>query len=194
MSAAEAIRRVRIAAPSSEAGVTILTRAYAGLIRTRAEAMVFGDRGETDFEIPRRFWWAKGYAAIEQNWDTGDFATAAIPGGADRVQAFGVRFHRAGLEKMIPGAFNETPTPVTNDSPKESGGRPMSALWPEWVAELVAHIHETGFPAGEGHQGAEELITRIGDGLALRGLEGPSRSTVQETVKAVLRRVRNAGN
>ncbi len=75
-----------------------------------------------------------------------------------------------------------------------SGGRPMSALWPSWVAELATLLHEEGVPAGAGSKGADELIAKVSDRLAEQGLEGPSRSTVQDTARAVLSRLRKAGN
>ena len=194
VSAAETMRIFRSVKMSPDAAVTILTRAHAGMIRTRANLMIIGGRSETDFELPKVFWWAKGHAAIKQNWEVGDFSTRATPQNDQWVQAFGVRFHRAGLEEMLPGAFAIEPSRIAEAAPKESGGRPLSALWPEWVAELVAEINDKGFPAGLGTKGAEELINRVADGLAARGLDGPSRSTVQETINAVLRRHRSAGN
>jgi hypothetical protein len=194
VSAADTIRIVRTVTMSPSSEVTILTRAFAGLIRTRAALLTMGDRSETDFEIPTVFWWAKGYAAIQQNWQVGDFATTSGSRGGPSVQAYGVRFHRAGLEEMLPGAFG-IPASKTADPPKkESAGRPMSPLWRDWIAELVADVHDNGFPAGSGGKGTDELIRRVADGLAERGLEGPSRSTVQETIGAVLRRGRPAGN
>ncbi len=69
----------------------------------------------------------------------------------------------------------------------------MSALWPEWVAELASLIHEEGIPEGSGARGTDELISSVADRLVARGLEAPARTTVQETAKAVLRRLRNAG-
>jgi hypothetical protein len=110
------------------------------------------------------------------------------------VRAYGVRFHRAGLEDMLPGAFATTASKTADPPTKESAGRPMSPLWRDWIAELVAEVYENGFPAGSGGKGADELIRRVADGLAERGLEGPSRSTVQQTIGAVLRRGRPAGN
>ncbi len=163
------------------------------MIRARAAFVTMGNKSEADFELPKVFWWAKGYAAIEQDWPVGDFATSGGPHGGELVRAFGVRFHRAGLEEMLPGAFAIQTSRIADNAPKESGGRRPSQLWPEWIAELVAQVHENGFPAGSGTKGADELINRVADGLARRELEGPSRSTVQETVNAVLRRGRSAG-
>ena len=72
-------------------------------------------------------------------------------------------------------------------------GRRMSRLWPDWVAELVLHLHENGFPEGEGASGQDALIAAVEDKLAQRNREAPSRTTVQEAVRAVLVRYREAG-
>lgn len=76
---------------------------------------------------------------------------------------------------------------------QRSGGRPRSNRWPNWVAELVLHLHENGFPAGEGANGQDALISAVESRLAQHGREAPSRTTVQETVRAVLVRYRKAG-
>lgn len=70
----------------------------------------------------------------------------------------------------------------------------MSVLWPAWVAELAAFVHEEGISAGKGTEGADDLIVAVANRLAARGLEAPSRSTVQETARSVLLRLRGAGN
>ena len=54
---------------------TICQRAYAGLIQARAERFIRDGRASDNVEIPREFWWAKGEAALTQNWATGDFET-----------------------------------------------------------------------------------------------------------------------
>jgi hypothetical protein len=74
------------------------------------------------------------------------------------------------------------------------GGRPMSASWPIWVAELVAVIHEQGVPLGDGVEGVDQLIAKVADQLAECGRDGPSRTTVQATVRSVLLRLRGAEN
>ncbi len=111
-----------------------------------------------------------------------------------RIEALEELKRRLGDEPQIEEAENEKPQRQPEREGRRGGGRPMSPLWPEWVAELVAHIHEEGIPKGVANDGAEALITRVADGLAARGLEGPSRSTVQDAVQAVLRRLRLAGN
>jgi hypothetical protein len=77
---------------------------------------------------------------------------------------------------------------------KKSGGRPISKLWPEWVAEMTLYIEQVGLPEGTGHEGQSKVIDDIADRLTARGIDSPSRTTVQETVRAVFRRHRSAGN
>jgi hypothetical protein len=193
LTAAETIRLVRDVTLSPSSHITIATRAHAGLLRAHAELLVMDKRRELNTEVPARFWWARGHDALTQNWETGDFETW-VGDRLDkvRVQAFGVRFFREDLRRMIPSAFPEAPMPVVaSETPRPSGGRSMSPHWPDWVAELVATIHEDGIPEGRGTDGTDQLITRLADGLAKRGKEGPARSTVQPAVHAVLRRMRD---
>jgi hypothetical protein len=78
--------------------------------------------------------------------------------------------------------------------PPSASGRRLSKGWPIWIAELVATIHDSGVPDGVGSQGQEELIKKVADALAERGIEGLARSTVQPVVQAVLDRLRAAEN
>lgn len=191
ISAAETIARVRRATLSSTADVSIATRAFAGLLRTNAAMLIVKSERYENTPVPAQFWWAKGYAALKQNWPLGDFETSVD--GIGRVQAFGVRFHREDVDEMLAAqsSFSRTPVPAPTPVAREAGGRPMSERWPEWVAELVAVIHEEGLPD---NPGVDELINKVSDQLALRGLEGPSRTTLQDTVRAVIRRMNSAGN
>ncbi len=187
VSADEAYRLVSGAMGDFQARITICTRAHHGLIRCRAERLVMGRESRDNVEVPEEFWWAKGHQALEQNWKAGDFSTWI----KQRVEcrAFGVTFHRDDVQKLIPAGDVDSQCP-----PESSGGRPLAETWPAWVAELAAYIHEEGVPAGAGTQGQEKIIKAIADRLAARDLEGPSRSTVQPAVQAVLRRLRSADN
>lgn len=189
LSASEAIRLVRNVVRCQTASITIATRAHAGLIRSRADLMIIDAESRADVDVPIKFWWADGHEALTQNWDTGDFET-----WSDRkhLRAFGVRFHRDDLERMVPAAFEAKLEPPPRDEARNAGGRRMSELWPDWVAELALQIHESGIPPGAGSQGADELIAMIAARLSERGLDAPARTTVQETVTAVLRRLRTA--
>ena len=76
----------------------------------------------------------------------------------------------------------------------EQNGRPISKLWPDWVAELTLYIEEVGLPEGRDNRGQTQVINEIESRLMEKGLEAPSRTTVQPTVRAVLRAHRLAGN
>ena len=123
-----------------------------------------------------------------RNW----YPAPALPGDAVyvvTVTALDELRHRLGV--VEPSAAHPDPSPQRAG---RSGGRPMAATWPLWVAELVALIHEQGIPPGDGADGVEQLIDDVADHLAKRSVEGPSRATVQATARAALVRLRGAGN
>jgi predicted nucleotide-binding protein len=91
---------------------TICTRAHAGLIRARAAHITLNDRPTNDTEIPKLFWWAKGEAALDQNWRSGDFGTWIDH--TDHIQAFGVEFLRSDIEKLMPKSIIEEKMPKTS--------------------------------------------------------------------------------
>lgn len=186
LSASETIRLVRTATLSPRSHETICTRAHAGLIRARAELLLLGVDKRENSEVPKQFWWAEGHDALQQNWETGDFETWIDK--RFHMKAFGIRFHRDDIRRMTPSAFPEF---TAVEEPKNAGGRSMSRLWPDWVAELATYVHENGVPLGVGTKGTDALIEEIATRLQVRGLEAPSRSTVQETVNTVLRRLRD---
>jgi hypothetical protein len=165
--------------------IAIATRAYAGLLRSNAALLIYKEERLKDQNVPHTFWWAKGYEALTQNWELGDFETWIDK--RIHIQAFGVRFLRADLDLMLAPVSQATKPAAA----AEAVGRPMSALWPEWVAELVMLIHDEGIPESPK---VEDLMKRVADRLADRNLEAPSRTTAQETVRAVLRRLKGAGN
>ncbi|WP_430419359.1 hypothetical protein [Phenylobacterium sp.] len=186
LTASQTLRLVREATMSRSSHIAICTRAHAGLIRAHADLMILGAESRTDHLVHKEFWWARGHEALSQNWHAGDFETWIDK--RFHMQAFGVKFHRDDVRRMAPTAFQTSAPP----EPQRSGGRPMSRDWPEWVAELVAFVHEEGVPPGEGTRGADALIDAIDARLESRGVSGPSRSTVQETVNLVLRRLRSS--
>jgi len=188
LSASETIRLVRSIALSSNAHIDITKRARAGLLRARADLTIInGSQRRTDTEVATGFWWAEGGAELTQNWEIGDFETSV--GSKVIYQVFGVKFHREDVGRMIPDALRSEPK--SPPSPKDSVGRPMSALWSDWVAELAALVHDEGIPSAGN---TELLIRTVANRLAERGLEAPTRSTVQDAARAVLRRLRDSGN
>lgn len=78
----------------------ICERLYAGLIESRAQLILIDQERFEEKKLPSKFWWACGQAALDQNWDTGDFST-----WIDRDKhwrAFGVRLSLAGILDMLP--------------------------------------------------------------------------------------------
>lgn len=127
------------------------------------------------------------------SWATGDFRVRLERDFSDvSLSVTGLQFDTVALEAAFGAGANAELGPIASDS-RRRGGRPLSAAWPQWVAELAAYLHEHGFPNGSGSQGQEAVITAIADGLASKGLPCPSRSTVQPIVQAVLNRLRQDG-
>lgn len=79
---------------------TICQRSHAGLIRSTARTLTTGKERQSNVGIPKKFWWAEGHDALEQNWVTGDFSTWLD--GAVQLQAFGVRFALEDVLELLP--------------------------------------------------------------------------------------------
>lgn len=123
-------------------------------------------------------------------WETGDFKVHLERDfSVVRLSVVGLQFDRLALEKAFTGRIESVGSIAVGER-RKSGGRPQSAAWPIWIAELVHYIHENGYPAGEGAQGQETVINAIADRLAERGAPCLSRSTVQAAVQAALDRFR----
>ena len=97
ISAYEARNMVRAAKISTNA---ICKRAYDGLVKARAVRFVQGSAVVSGAEIPKELWWARGEAALTQDWETGDFETWFS--GQLHLRAFGVEFRRIDIESMLP--------------------------------------------------------------------------------------------
>jgi predicted nucleotide-binding protein len=82
---------------------TLCTRAHTGLIKARAKVFITDEKQQSDVEVPRRFWWARGDAALDQNWKIGDFETWTDHGNT-HLEAFGVEFRRQDLEQLRPAS------------------------------------------------------------------------------------------
>jgi predicted nucleotide-binding protein len=78
----------------------IAARAHDGMIHSRAARLVVGNRVQDNVEIPAAFWWAKGEAALHQNWIAGDFDTWIDH--KVHLRAYGVQFVRSQIESMAP--------------------------------------------------------------------------------------------
>lgn len=83
--------------------MSLCARLHRGEVLARAVSLHRGEESATNANIPRQFWWAEGHAALEQDWQTGDFATSIERGDLrGRWQAFGVSFSLSGLLTMLP--------------------------------------------------------------------------------------------
>ena len=107
ISAIEALARMDLV--THDPHIAIATRAHAGLIRTRAKLLVrtnyrVSPNGTTEahfIELDKEFWWAKGHAALNQNWRLGDFTTS-IKRDTVHLQAFGVEFDGGAIDALAP--------------------------------------------------------------------------------------------
>jgi hypothetical protein len=202
--------RASVGCNRHEAMSQIIRLCRAGMIASRCAEIRwrvedrFGvnDYKETNAAIPDWFWvyCAMGPDSV-LDWNSGNFAgRGEIDGTSCAVSIRGAEFSIAGivaLEAMLASQAPEDDAAaaqrVGTGAPSGSG-RPRSEKWTAWIAELVAYVHEEGVPGGSGTDGQDPIIAAVDARLIERGLEGPSRSTVQPVVRAVLQRLRSAGN
>jgi len=186
---------------------TILERLAEGQICTIASLIRFQVPSDSPFDpptefrnqgAPNSFWKNWAWSRIfdrEVDWITGDFRYDYNKQYDDYDcwgKAFSVKFDRKCLPWIEDSMSGDKISPDKPLSAKR--GRSLAEWWPDFVAELVAYTHNPGLPEGIGHQGQSQVINDIGERLAKHGKEEPSRTQVQETVNAVLRRMRSAGN
>jgi hypothetical protein len=152
ISAAETVRLLKpVVGSDYSAKLTICERAYAGLIGARAETFVIDNRTFHNEKIPKEFWWAKGHAALEQRWETGDFSTwmalselAGSPhlsAGKIEAKAFGVTFAGADIEKLIPAGPATTVAATPIAKPRNRGGRPKHDFWEDLFVAIAAQLY-----------------------------------------------------
>lgn len=121
----------------------ICKRAHNDMIKSRAERFMVDKVAKDDVEIPPKFWWAEGHAALKQNWDTGDFDT-----WIDRtvhLQAFGVSFLRKDIVKLVPPdvARAETSKPAAPaEVESRRVGRPKADWWDDLWVEICRQLYE----------------------------------------------------
>lgn len=78
----------------------ICARLQSGLIRSRARLVLIDENRHEDVFVDRKFWWAGGHEALDQDWTKGDFSTWIDH--SEHWQAFGVTFALAGVLEMLP--------------------------------------------------------------------------------------------
>lgn len=192
---------------SGDPAEAICRRAADSLIRARARRYLIGRSNRDNCDLDPFFWMVADENGLEQNWDIGDFSTCVE--GKFFHRAYGVEFCRSDILGMLPADLRRKVAAAADAShgaavPQAGVGtdqlgtkssatsRRLKDPWPAWVAELTFHIHESGYPNGEGSQGQGELISAVADALAERGIESLGRTTVQPIVQAVLDRFRAA--
>ncbi len=74
-------------------------RLHKGMLTAKADAIHRGQEAVQSCDVPNWFWWAEGHEALEQNWESGDFATWKDD---QYYQVFGARFPLSGLLAMLP--------------------------------------------------------------------------------------------
>jgi hypothetical protein len=128
------------------ARMTICKRAHAGFIRARAEHYEEGTSlKRANFDVPMEFWWARGEAALQQNWIAGDFETWINQ--RTHLKAFGVSFARPDIETLVPASIaapsfvaqlhaasaNNVPEPKLQPA---KGGRLPADWWENLLIEI----------------------------------------------------------
>jgi len=111
----------------------ICKRAHSGLIKARAERLLRDGKILDTVDVFPGFWWAKGEAALEQNWTTGDFDTWIDH--KVHLEAFGVTFRRSDIEQAK-STITASPAVDTDGDRMIAGkniviGHGHSSLWRE---------------------------------------------------------------
>lgn len=169
ISAAEALEQASATMGDYEARRAICSRAHAGLITAKATRYLDGRRRADDVTIPKEFWWARGEAALMQNWVAGDFETWIDH--KIHLKAYGVAFAREGINALAaPSLRSSAPSgPAPNP-----GGRPSAAWWDDLWVEICRQLW-TGelIP-----QRQSDIETAMMDWTAKRGFN-PGESTIR---------------
>lgn len=108
----------------------ICARAFAGMIKAKADRMVIDEQEFRDQLIDREFW-ADGREALQEDWTAGDFSSC--PDGLSEVKAFGVSFDFAAISDLVP-----------SDRKAEALRRISSADRDQWISarELASRLQK----------------------------------------------------
>lgn len=100
ISAAQALTYLSDKPNNNAAKQRICERAHAGLLAAKAERLIIQGNEQRHSLIPSGFWSAEGHAALQQEWDSGDFSIWAD----DQIErkAFGVSFDFGALSDLVP--------------------------------------------------------------------------------------------
>jgi hypothetical protein len=154
------------------AHMRICEHAYARLVRARARRYIIGEAARDDSVVPHIFWWAKGNAALTQDWTTGSFSTYI---NDIEHRAFGVTFANTDLEKMIPADLTKPPTaPDTPAAVPSAGGRPPADWWEDLLIDLCFKHFHGDLP----HQKQADIVRAMQDWITAHGYDA-SDSTIK---------------
>jgi hypothetical protein len=166
ITAAEALRLLTPVFGEYTARLTICKRAYAGLVRARAEHYMIDNQEAGAREVPKVFWWAEGQSALEQNWTSGDFTTYTNRGNT-RHRAFGVSFSRADIEGLMP-AEREVPPAAKVDG---ETGRDGTMEWDVFISHASEDKEDFVRPLAESLRRSgllvwyDDFTLKVGDSL-----------------------------
>lgn len=170
-------------ARGSNLAIAICKRAYAGMLRTKADRLILQDRVRDDAELPTEFWWAEGHAALVQDWQSGDFSTCLNQGRGSAARAFGVSFYAKDLQPILDGhasplglaataRANASASPrtemITEASGKGRAGRkPDNEKWKSFYFAVI-ELAQAGRLTPDQFQSAaslgDEVLEMMGEG------------------------------
>lgn len=107
-----------------------------------------------------------------------------------RRLVFGLELARSDVESIVPSP--QTKSVALASTIKEIGSQGnASQTWANWVAELVLMQHNGDIDA---KTKAADLVKKVGDQLAVKGISSPSRSRTHPVASAVIKALRDHGN
>jgi hypothetical protein len=138
ISAAAALTLLKPVLGEYTAMLTIAERANDEVIRSRAARLVVKHPDkkalvEQNCEVPSLFWWARGNAALKQNWAAGDFETWV--GQTIHFRAYGVSFLRSEISQIVPADLSVEPARAPAPDSAKRGGRPPADWWEDLLIE-----------------------------------------------------------
>ncbi|MEP2734825.1 MAG: hypothetical protein ABJP34_00885 [Erythrobacter sp.] len=149
--------------------------------------------GLDNVAVPDWFW-DQSYGRLETSidWENGRASCLSL-GESEvfKVRIEGIQFCSHGIASVAVVGIPEKPvSPIVDKGSVTPGPKRNQEKWIDWIAELVAYMHEDGIPDGDYASGQDEVIAAVDSRLAKRGKGTLSRSTVQPTVREVLIRIR----
>ena len=110
------------------------------MIKARAERFICDGRAADNVDIPDKFWWAEGQAALVQDWKAGDFDTWIDH--RIRLQAFGVTFRRSDIERLRPQPFADASS-TSSPAKAPEGPKNTSTHIEESKTVFISYSHDS---------------------------------------------------